>query len=387
MLRDVLTARSRMLMPRKGAALVLGFIVSQMTLAPWQSKPDRAAQLVLWPNSDPASSLNEVPHHTTEARLRHFTRSWTHRHITFERVRRDRGPDSNVGLASAPSDAPPKESTAREKSSPAMTILELDPFNSYARAIAAPEMEIQGLLVDDYLFEAYRRLPQKRDASGDFTWKDPAAAEHFGLPLDRYVIGGMDPDFRELIYAAGRNMDAAGIKWSILAAFRDDWRQQIASGFKASADGSCHGGSRAVGGYGHGRCIDLWTTEGPVDAMFAWIDRVGRKFGLLRPMPGADPAHVSTVGDWRAIAYRLRVERLTAAMIAAVSALAGSDLVAGLTAVVTSPEWEMPPAMASALQVKKSLPVRFTARRSTERINGRHALLSCSRPSCSERRL
>jgi hypothetical protein len=268
-----------------------------------------------------------------------------------------------------------------------MTKLELDPFNSDAGARTAPETEIPSLRIDGYLFEAYRRLPQKRDSSGDFTWKDPAAAEHFGLPLDRYVIGGMDPDFRELIYAAGRSMDAAGIKWSILSAFRDNWRQQIASGFKASTERSCHGGSRAVGGYGHGRCIDLWTAEGPVDPLFAWIDRAGRKFGLLRPMPSADPAHVGTVGDWRAIAYRLRLERLTAAIIATIRALAGSDMVAGLTEVVTSPEWETPPAMASAVPLKKSLPVHFAARRPTERIHGRNALLSCSRPSCAERRL
>jgi len=359
MLRDVLAAHCCMLMPRKGAALLLGFIVSQLTLAPWYHKAE-GAPLVLRSNSDPASSLADASDPTTEGRLRHFARSWTNRQIKFEHAKRVQGLGSHVWFASAPSRASLEENTASEKSSSAITMLELDPFND--RAITGPEMEIQGALVDDYLFEAYRRLSQKRDAAGDFTWKDPAAAEHFGLPLDRYVIGGMDPDFRELIYAAGKSMDAAGIKWSILSAFRDDWRQQIASGFKASTAGSCHGGSRAVGGYGHGRCIDLWTTEGPEDALFAWIDRTGRKFGLLRPIPGADPAHVGTVGDWRAIAYRLRMERLTAAIIAAVSALAGSDLVAGLTEVVTSPEWKMSPAMASALPLQKRLPVRFTAR-------------------------
>jgi hypothetical protein len=321
MLRDVLAC----------AALALGFIVSQMTLASSHHKAE-GAPLVLMSNSGPASSVTDASHQMTEGGLQHFARSRTNRRIKFEHARRAQWPSSHVWLASASSGAALEESTDSEKSSSAITI---DPFN--ARAIIAPEIEIQGALVDDYLFEAYRRLPQKRDAAGDFTWKDPAAAERFGLPLDRYVIGGMDPDFRELIYAAGRSMDAAGIKWSILSAFRDDWRQQIASGFKASTAGSCHGGSRSVGGYGHGRCIDLWTTEGPVDAVFDWIDRVGRKFGLLRPMPGADPAHVSTVGDWRAIAYRLRVERWTASIIAAVSALAGADLAAGLTEVVTLP--------------------------------------------------
>jgi hypothetical protein len=346
MLRDVLAC----------AALALGFIVSQMTLASSHHKAE-GAPLVLMSNSGPASSVTDASHQMTEGGLQHFARSRTNRRIKFEHARRAQWPSSHVWLASASSGAALEESTDSEKSSSAITI---DPFN--ARAIIAPEIEIQGALVDDYLFEAYRRLPQKRDAAGDFTWKDPAAAERFGLPLDRYVIGGMDPDFRELIYAAGRSMDAAGIKWSILSAFRDDWRQQIASGFKASTAGSCHGGSRSVGGYGHGRCIDLWTTEGPVDAVFDWIDRVGRKFGLLRPMPGADPAHVSTVGDWRAIAYRLRVERWTASIIAAVSALAGADLAAGLTEVVTLPEWKISPAMASALPLQNDLPARFTAR-------------------------
>ena len=234
MLRDVLAAHCCMLMPRKGAALLLGFIVSQLTLAPWYHKAE-GAPLVLRSNSDPASSLADASDPTTEGRLRHFARSWTNRQIKFEHAKRVQGLGSHVWFASAPSRASLEENTASEKSSSAITMLELDPFND--RAITGPEMEIQGALVDDYLFEAYRRLSQKRDAAGDFTWKDPAAAEHFGLPLDRYVIGGMDPDFRELIYAAGKSMDAAGIKWSILSAFRDDWRQQIASGFKDEHSG------------------------------------------------------------------------------------------------------------------------------------------------------
>jgi hypothetical protein len=186
-------------------------------------------------------------------------------------------------------------------------------------------------LIDDYLFAAYRRLPLKLDASGDFTWKDVAAAARMGLSLEDYVIGGMDPDFKELIYAAGKQMDAAGIQWSMLAAFRDDWRQQIAAGFKASAGNSCHGGSRAVGGYGNGRCVDLWTAAGPVEALFAWIDRAGAAMGLARPMPGRDPAHVQPVGDWRGIANRLRMARLKAPMVAMVQILGGADTAAGLT--------------------------------------------------------
>jgi len=278
----------------------------------------------------------------------------------------------------------------RTHEAPLGAIGEVDPFNAYAHAETAPALAVELESVDDYLFEAYRRLPVKRDSAGDFTWKDPAAAQRFGLPLDRYVIGGMDPDFKELVYAAGKRMDADGVKWSILAGFRDDWRQQIASGFKASAQNSCHGGSRSVGGYGNGRCIDVSTTEGPTAALFAWIDRVGRKFGLSRPMPGADPPHVATVGDWRAIAERLRTERLTGAVLATVRGLAGSDVADGLTELALPPAPEAPitaaldMAMASDPPAGKPLPTHVGLRRHGERKAGRHARLSCSRRACTE---
>jgi len=66
--------------------------------------------------------------------------------------------------------------------------------------------------------------------------------------MPEYVIGGMDPDFREEFYDAGRAMDSAGVKWAILSAFRDDCRRDLASGYKASARCSLHGGSVRTGG-------------------------------------------------------------------------------------------------------------------------------------------
>ena len=116
--------------------------------------------------------------------------------------------------------------------------------------------------VDAYLWEVYQREPVKRDSTGDFSWKDPAAAKRFGVSMPAYVIGGMDKDFREQLYHAGRAMDEAGIRWSILSAFRDDYRQRLATGFKARPGNSLHGGSRATGGYGHGRAVDLMSADG-----------------------------------------------------------------------------------------------------------------------------
>jgi hypothetical protein len=168
--------------------------------------------------------------------------------------------------------------------------------------------------VDDYLWEVYQRVPIKKDGTGDFTWKDPAAAEHIGLSLREYVIGGMDPEFREQLYHAGRAMDAAGLQWSMLSAFRDDYRQGLASGYKASASNSLHGGSRRTGGYGHGRAIDVTGPEGRESEVWKWIDDHGAKYGLHRPLPKPDPAHVQQSGDWHKIAIALRESRTRSAI-------------------------------------------------------------------------
>jgi hypothetical protein len=168
--------------------------------------------------------------------------------------------------------------------------------------------------IDDYLWEVYRRAPIKKDSSGDFTWKDPAAASRMGLALQDYVIGGMDPGFREQLYNAGRAMDAEGIHWSVLSAFRDDYRQRLAAGFKARGGNSLHGGSRRTGGYGHGRAVDVTAVEGTnPEEVWKWIDAHGAKYGLARPMPGNDPAHVQQRGEWSNVASSFRQSRVRVA--------------------------------------------------------------------------
>ncbi len=162
--------------------------------------------------------------------------------------------------------------------------------------------------------EVYQRVPIKKDGSGDFTWKDPTAAKHMGLSLQDYVIGGMDPEFREQLYHAGRAMDAAGLQWSMLSAFRDDYRQGLASGYKAGVSNSLHGGSRRTGGYGHGRAIDITGPDGREDEVWKWIDAHGTKYGLNRPLPARDPAHVQQRGDWQKIALALRESRTRSAI-------------------------------------------------------------------------
>jgi len=194
---------------------------------------------------------------------------------------------------------------------------------------AAEECFLRDVCIDEYLWSLYQRAP-KQDAikvverksvttkvdgksrtvakeyskvvDEDFTWKDPKAAEKAGMPLMEYVIGGMDQDFRHKLYRALRAMDDAGLSPGITSAFRDDYRQSLASGLKAATDRSYHGGS-SRGGYGHGLAADLVSVKGDTRAerltssqtLWQWIDLHGGEFGIGRPYLDKDPPHVAPV--------------------------------------------------------------------------------------------
>ena len=166
--------------------------------------------------------------------------------------------------------------------------------------------------VNQYLWSVYQRSSTKLDSHGDFTWKDAAAAARLGLSIQEYVIGGMDPDFRELLFHIGQGMDAAGIDWTILSAYRDDYRQSLATGLKAQISNSFHGGSVATGGYGHGCAVDLAASDGIAssDLVWKWLDLHGEQYGLHGPLRRMDPAHVQPIRAWHEIAATLRNDRI-----------------------------------------------------------------------------
>ena len=183
--------------------------------------------------------------------------------------------------------------------------------------------------VDQYLWSVYQRTP-KQDTikvverrkvtvkmngkprtvikeftmlvDEDFTWKDPKAAEKVGMSLMEYVIRGMDRDFKLKLYHALRAMDDAGLSPGITSAFRDDYRQSLASGLKAATNRSYHGGSLR-GGYGHGLAADLVSVKGETRAerftssehLWKWIDLHGKEFGIGRPYLDKDPPHVAPI--------------------------------------------------------------------------------------------
>src|ERR1700726_1264226 len=136
----------------------------------------------------------------------------------------------------------------------------------------------------------------------DFTWKDPKAAEKARMPMMDYVIGGMDRSFRLKLFHTLRAAEEAGLSPGITSAFRDDYRQSIASGLKAATDRSYHGGSFR-GGYGHGLAADVVSVNGATRAqrwistegLWKWIDAHGTEFGIGRPYLDKDPPHVAPI--------------------------------------------------------------------------------------------
>jgi hypothetical protein len=194
--------------------------------------------------------------------------------------------------------------------SPVEGSVDLEATASHTVPSPAPSPEPEMDQVNRYLWAVYERTTTKRDGSGDFTWKDVAAAARLGITLGDYVIAGMDRDFRELLYRAGLAMDAAGIRWTILSAFRDDYRQGLAAGYKARTGDSLHGGSFTTGGYGHGCAIDIIDADSKSRVLWTWLDANRAQLGLERPLPGIDPAHVQPRGPWHAVAAALRMDRL-----------------------------------------------------------------------------
>ncbi|AWM01013.1 hypothetical protein [Bradyrhizobium amphicarpaeae] len=150
----------------------------------------------------------------------------------------------------------------------------------------------------------------------DFGWKDPKAAEHAGMSMMDYVIGGMDKSFKQKLFRTLLAAEAAGLSPGITSAFRDDYRQSIASGLKAASDRSYHGGSTR-GGYGHGMAADIVSTQGnnraqrwvSTEILWKWVDANAKAYGIGRPYLGRDPPHVGPVDGAEYISKRGTSER------------------------------------------------------------------------------
>ena len=211
---------------------------------------------------------------------------------------------------------PEEVATAPDTAVPAVTTIEIN-----------EECLVAEICIDRYLWALYERAPKvdaikvheqrkvtikrkgktktvtrtfTRRVDEDFTWKDPKAAERAGLSMMDYVIGGMDRKFKLKLFHTLHAAEQAGLSPGITSAFRDDYRQGIASGLKAATDRSYHGGSTR-GGYGHGLAADIVSVKGnsraqrwvSTEKLWKWIDANGKDYGIGRPYLDRDPPHVA----------------------------------------------------------------------------------------------
>ena len=227
-------------------------------------------------------------------------------------------PDTAPEIAPQPSEkaavASPKSGTAKP---PVDTTEVLD------------ECFVADICIDRYLWALYQRTPKEdtvkeeehrkvtvrkrgklvtvtrtitRHLDEEFSWKDRKAAERAGMSMIDYVFGGVDQSFRRRLFYMLHAAEESGLSPGITSAFRDDYRQSIASGLKAANDRSYHGGS-SRGGYGHGLAADVVSVRGETraqrqtssEALWKWIDAHGKDFGIGRPYLDHDPPHVGPI--------------------------------------------------------------------------------------------
>ena len=240
---------------------------------------------------------------------------------------------ADMGSGSAASSDPP--AMQRPATPPVLfaAVGPTDPVQSAARpAVSSEALDAclnSDVCIDQYLWSLYERTPKvdtvkveerikvkvknkgktrtvvktlTKYITEDFGWKDPKAAQKAGMSLKDYVIGGMDRGFKRKLYDALRAMDQAGFSPGITSGFRDNYRQELASGNKAAPDSSYHGGSRR-GGYGHGLAADLVSVKGETRAerctwseiLWKWIDAHEKELGIGRPYLDKDPPHVAPI--------------------------------------------------------------------------------------------
>ena len=196
------------------------------------------------------------------------------------------------------------------------------------------------------------------------------------MPMMDYVIGGMERSFKLKLFHTLRAAEQAGLSPGITSAFRDDYRQSIASGMKAATDRSYHGGSFR-GGYGHGLAADVVSVNGATRAQrwvstenfWKWIDAHGKEFGIGRPYLGRDPPHVAPI-DGKEYTSRRGTKVQVAASDVKKRIAPGSGIPAALPNRSRNPGW----LRSSAIRSGRAISIRTAATvRAASRCNSRAA--------------
>jgi len=217
--------------------------------------------------------------------------------------------------------------TATDTALPAVSTIEIN-----------EECLVAEICIDRYLWALYERAPKvdaiklherrkvtikrkgktvtvtrtfTRSVDENFAWKDPKAADKAGMAMMDYVIGGMDRSFKLKLFHTLHAAEQAGLSPGITSAFRDDYRQSIATGLKAATDRSYHGGSYR-GGYGRGLAADVVSVKGEsraqrwvsTEKLWKWIDERGKEFGIGRPYLDRDPPHLAPIDGQEYVSRR-----------------------------------------------------------------------------------
>jgi hypothetical protein len=233
-------------------------------------------------------------------------------------------PDTSQTL---PTETAPVQVATANTSDPVLNDAKEDAKETVSSIEILDECLVVDICVDRYLWALYQRTPKEDSikvheqrkvtvkrrgrtrtvtrsftklVDEDFTWKDPKAADKAGMPIMDYVIGGVDRSFKLKLFHTLHAAEEAGLSPGITSAFRDDYRQSIASGLKAATDRSYHGGSFR-GGYGHGLAADVVSVKGATraqrwastESLWKWIDAHGKEFGIGRPYLDRDPPHLA----------------------------------------------------------------------------------------------
>jgi hypothetical protein len=252
------------------------------------------------------------------------------------------GPIGKAALTASSHTMPPATPPVQVATAGTSDPLPNDSKNAVSSIEVPDECREADVCIDQYLWALYQRAPKEdtikvneqrqvavkkkgktvtvtrsfpKLVDEDFAWKDPKAAEKAGVPMIDYVIGGMDRSFKLKLFHALRAADVAGLSPGITSAFRDDYRQSLASGLRAATNRSYHGGSFR-GGYGHGLAADVVSVEGGTrdqrwtssEKLWKWIDAHGKEFGIGRPYLDKDPAHVAPIDGMEYAAHHRGTE-------------------------------------------------------------------------------
>jgi hypothetical protein len=241
------------------------------------------------------------------------------------------GPQSSneAGSTDSSQRQPPETAPVQAATASTPDVIRKDAGEDVSSIEIADECLVVEICIDRYLWALYQRAPKEdtirveeqrkvtvkkkgktrtvtqtftRLVDEDFAWKDPKAAEKAGMPMSDYVIGGMDRGFKLKLFQALHAAAEAGLSPGITSAFRDDYRQSLASGLRAATNRSYHGGSFR-GGYGHGLAADVVSIKGGTrderwassEILWKWIDEHGKEFGIGRPYLDRDPAHMAPI--------------------------------------------------------------------------------------------